>query len=659
MGGARWADRLATARRRGFVGRGAELSRFGALLADPDEPRVVYVHGPGGVGKTALLHQFAWLAEQAGRRRVWLDGREVQPDAEAVIGLLGSLEDDLVLLVDGVEGLDRLLREEVLPRLAAGAVVVLAGRDRPSARWRADPGWRELVEVMSLGNLAEAEGRKLLLDRGVAADDCGPALAFTRGHPLALALVADVAAQGRFSAAETPDLVKVLLRGLVDSVPSRQHRLALEGSALVLSVTEPLLAALLDQPDAADLFEWLRGLSIIEPGTRGLFPHDLVRDVLATELRWRDPAAHAALHERAAAYYRDQFYRADPQARGPLLLDFLYLHRDQSVLGPFLSAAPGGLDSRRLWASAPRAGEWPLLRAWVARHEGADSAALFDYWRSRQPEATSVVRDGQGTPVGCYVLLRVEQAGAADRGTDPALKGLPRALGPGECAAFVRFWLEDGAYQRAGEVQTFLTLQLSRACLALPGLAWTFLAFADPDVWADGCGYLDYQRIGAADFTVNGRTYGVYGHDWRTVPPLAWLSLLAQREDPAAAPALALDREEFARAVRDALRGLGHAEGLRDSPLTGSGLVPGGLGDSERVAALREAIADAAAELEASPRDRRAFRALHHTYLRPAATQQAAADLLGLPMSTYRRHLAEGVARLTDLLWQRARAGSG
>jgi hypothetical protein len=651
----RWGDRLATARRRGFVGREAELSRFEALLADPDEPRVVYVHGPGGIGKTALLHQFAWLAEQARRRRVWLDGPEVQPDAETVVGLLGSLEDDLVLLVDGVDGLDRLLREEVLPRLADGAVVVLTGRERPSAQWRTDPGWRELVEVMPLGNLAEAEGRKLLLDRGVAADDCGPALAFTRGHPLALALAADVAAQRPFSVADAPELVKALLRALVDSVPSPQHRLALEGSALVLRVTEPLLAALLDQPDVSGLFEWLRGLSIIEPGPRGLFPHDLVRNVLATELRWRDPAAHAALQGRAAAYYRDQFHWADPQTRAALLLDFLYLHRDRSVLGPFLNAVTGGLDSRQLWTSAPRTGEWPLLRDSVARHEGEDSAALFDYWRSRQPEATSVVRDGRGAPVGFYVLLDVEQTDAADRAADPALNGLPRDLGPGERATFVRFWLEGDAYQRVGAVQTFLTLQLSGTYLSSPGLAWTFLAFADPGFWADGCAYLDYHRIGTADFAVGGRTYGVYGHDWRTVPPLAWLSLLAQREDSAGAPAL--DREEFAQAVKDALRGLGRADGLRDSPLLNTGLVPGGLEESERAAALREAIADAAAELEASPRDRRAFRALHHTYLRPAATQQAAADLLDLPMSTFRRHLAGGVTCLTDLLWQRAESG--
>jgi hypothetical protein len=652
----RWADRLATARRQRFVGRTAELSRFRMLLAEPDEPRVVYVHGPGGVGKTALLHQFAWLAEQAGRRRVWVDGREVQPDAETVVGLLGSLEDDLVLLVDGVEGLDRLLREEVLPRLAADAVVVLTARDRPPVQWRADAGWRDLVEVMPLGNLAECEASKLLLDRGVSAEDCAPALAFTRGHPLALALVADVAPQRPFAVAEAPEVVKALLRSLVDAVPSPRHRLALEGSALVLSTTEPLLGALLDQPEAEDLFEWLRGLSIIEPGPRGLFPHDLVRDVLASELRWRDPPAYAALHRRAAAYYRGQFGRADPQARMELLLEFVYLHRDRSVLGPFLGSVSGALDSRQLWASAPHPDQWPLLRGWVARHEGEASAAIFDHWRSRQPEATSVVRDAQGRPVGCYVLLNVERADDADRAADPALAGLPGDLGPGECATFVRFWLEDDTYQQVGGVQTFLAVRLSRTYLTSPGLAWTFLAFADPDFWAEGCAYLDYRRIGAADFTVAGRTYGVYGHDWRAVPPLAWLSVLAAREDSAAGPAL--DREEFGHAVKDALRGLGRAEGLRGSPLLESGLVPAGLGDSERAAALRDAITGAAAEMEASPRDRRAFRALHHTYLRPAATQQAAADLLDLPMSTFRRHLAEGIERLAELLWQRAQPGS-
>jgi hypothetical protein len=67
---------------------------------------------------------------------------------------------------------------------------------------------------------------------------------------------------------------------------------------------------------------------------------------------------------------------------------------------------------------------------------------------------------------------------------------------------------------------------------------------------------------------------------------------------------------------------------------------------------VREAILAAAAVMERSPRDRRGYRALHHTYLQPAPTQAAAAELLDLPRTTYRRRLTAGIGRLTELLWQ-------
>jgi hypothetical protein len=69
----------------------------------------------------------------------------------------------------------------------------------------------------------------------------------------------------------------------------------------------------------------------------------------------------------------------------------------------------------------------------------------------------------------------------------------------------------------------------------------------------------------------------------------------------------------------------------------------------ERHAPLREGEP---AVLEASPHDRRAYRAVHRTYLQPAGTQAPAAELLDLPMSTFRRRLAAGLERLTALLWQ-------
>src|SRR4051812_13398462 len=65
------ADRLGTARQRAFVGRHAELAVVEEALSGC-RGAVVYVQGPGGVGKTTLLRRVAGLGQQAGRRVVWL-----------------------------------------------------------------------------------------------------------------------------------------------------------------------------------------------------------------------------------------------------------------------------------------------------------------------------------------------------------------------------------------------------------------------------------------------------------------------------------------------------------------------------------------------------------------------------------------------------------
>ncbi|MFC8381890.1 hypothetical protein [Nocardia sp. NPDC057272] len=51
-------------------------------------------------------------------------------------------------------------------------------------------------------------------------------------------------------------------------------------------------------------------------------------------------------------------------------------------------------------------------------------------------------------------------------------------------------------------------------------------------------------------------------------------------------------------------------------------------------------------------RGEKLYRVLDRTYLRPAPTQERAAELLGLPFSTYRRHLTQGIERVIAKMWQ-------
>ena len=691
----RMAQRLAERRRRDFVGRERELGLADSLLRARDNGAVLFVSGPGGVGKTTLLEQIGCLAAEAGRRVVRLDGRDLPPIGASVVAemaarlgvadradplaALGELP-GLAVLVDTAErltALDRWFRETLLPGLGADTVTVVAGREAPTVGWRTDPGWRGLVHHVRLDNLSQDDSATLLARRGVPPGQVTQALAFTHGHPLALALVADVLAQGAdpIPPPAMPDVLGTLVAALIDTVPSALHRRALDACAQVLTTTEPLLAALLDRSEVTEIFAWLRGLSIVEAGPRGLFPHDVARDVLGAELRWRHPEQYADIHRRAGAFYRERFYAVPSAEQQQVLVDYVFLHRDNPVLGPFVTGSTAaGLDLRSLVAGPAEPADRDLVLEMVGRHEGPESAALADYWLSRQPVSMSLVRGPVGEVLGLVGTLALPEVTAADRSRDPAvdrvcafLETRP-SLGPDETAGFFRFWMQREGYQDLGPVQLFITLHFVRYYLSTSGLAYSFVYYADPDLWADICAYADLARLAGADFTVGDRRYGIYWHDWRRRPPLAWLEVLGEREiarspldlgggppGDAAGPVLLPDGA-FADAVKAALAGLGRADGLRGSPLLGSALVdsrvPPGAGERQRCEVLLSRIREAAARLEASPRDRRGFRALHHTYLQPAPTQAAAAALLDLPTTTYRRHLTAGVARLTEILRQ-------
>ena len=197
--------------------------------------------------------------------------------------------------------------------------------------------------------------------------------------------------------------------------------------------------------------------------------------------------------------------------------------------------------------------------------------------------------------------------------------------------------------------------------LGTPNLAWDFLTLAEPERWDDYFAAADLPRAAGADFVVGGRRYGLFAHDFRRVPVDALLELVTERalaQDVTPSPPtvepplLVLSQPEFDDAVRQALRDLRRPDLLARNPLLRTRLVRDRAGDEEPGAATLEALVWAAVEtLREHPRDDKLWRAVERTYVRPAATQERAAAALGLPFSTYRRHLTQGVDRVVAWLW--------
>src|SRR5690606_11626529 len=98
---------------------------------------------------------------------------------------------------------------------------------------------------------------------------------------------------------------------------------------------EALLAACLGRERAAPAFAWLRELSFIEQGPHGLFPHDLAREVLEAELRWRDPLRFRELHEQVRGTIIQRIQESSGLAQQTAIFALLSLHRNNPFMRPF------------------------------------------------------------------------------------------------------------------------------------------------------------------------------------------------------------------------------------------------------------------------------------------------------------------------------------
>ncbi|WP_146246399.1 AAA family ATPase [Actinoplanes xinjiangensis] len=669
------AARLAERRRSAFVGRDRESAVFrAALRQERGAPSTLFVHGMGGIGKSTLVRRFADEAEAAGRTVVLVDGRYIDPSPDGFRTQTKEAFDDdhAVLLIDAFEhcqGLEHWLRDHFLPTLPERTVIVLAGRCPPSRDWTTDVAWTGSLAVMSLEPLDEQAALDLLSRRGADDSTSREILAFTGGHPLALSLAGVLAAAGppgRTPWTPGPDVLTALLNHLVGDLPSDRHRLALETAAHNYTTTEDLLGAVVGRQHAAALFAWLRDLPFAEPGRNGLTVHELVSEVLDRDLRWRDPQGYEQMHNAGVRHLIDRARNADPHnvLSATRALCHLKWH------GPAKRYFPTTRQDGDVYESPLQ----PEDHAFVVQHlEEAESPAearVARHWLTHRPADFWIYRSTHDdAPVGFLLWLRLTDAGqhaTADPVTAACWKWSERS-GPvahGQQIMILRFAVSRGPSGRARSMNgsvpgADLAMQqrVIRSWLREQAVACSFVATADARVWTPLMrmdGHLPFAEVTLPP----GRPFTLYGHDWRRQGLDVWLqqALALHEADPAgtatAVNSSSLDRDAFDQAVREALRHLHDPIALSASPLLQLCGAPDAAG-ADRIEALRQMLTSAVAEMLDEPRHARQHRSLAVTYLEQPRTQEAAAHRLGLPLGTYRRHLARGVQRLSDHLWQR------
>jgi LuxR family transcriptional regulator, maltose regulon positive regulatory protein len=331
--------------RPGIVSRLSLLDR----LADADEPLISVVASPG-YGKTTLLAQWArtvsprvaWVTcDHADNDPVVLLSsiavaiNRIQPIDPAVfpalisanaaitfvprfVSAIAHLELPIAVVLDNLETVtnrdcQNLIAELVLRR-PPGWRFAFGSRKAPPlpvARLRVEG---EIIEI-GADDLAmdAAEAASLLKGAGAEPDAARIAglIEVTEGWPAglylaALALRAGKADVGVEFAADDRFVEEYLRSELLDQA-SESDVVFLTRTSILDSMSGPLCDAVLDRTGSADLLEDLeaRNLLVIplDHSRHWYRYHHLLRDLLQSELRRREPDQIAALHGRAAEWY--------------------------------------------------------------------------------------------------------------------------------------------------------------------------------------------------------------------------------------------------------------------------------------------------------------------------------------------------------------------
>ncbi len=624
-------QQIRDARLRTFQGRATELA---ALRDAAGAFTVAYVHGPAGIGKSTLLHRFG---AEAGRPVV-----TVRPGGEAPADLPREASVVLVDDLDRTQQPAHWIRHVLLPALPAGSLVVVASRQPPPVDWYTDPGWSDLLLPLPLAPFTGAESDLLLRAHGVPGTRREAVARVCGGNPLALRIAARLVTTG---AARDEDLGRELALALssrlVGAYPSVAHREALEVCALAATTNETLVRAMLPGADTDALFAWLRRLPFVTAGPRGLSPSDVVRQVVEADLRWRDPDRFTDLNDRLVGLLIGRARSAAGDAVPPAVADVLFAQRsDRTVLPGSADLGAAGLRERP-YRPEDRAELVELAR----RVQGAGTARLVEFWLDRQPAGFQVLRRRNDSRIVAFVgqwdLVRPT---AEELREDPVVAaawnhvrrhGEPRS---GELLNLVRFLVDDACPARPSDVTALLQARVATPLIRDDRIAWSVVVCPDADHWP---ARLARTHTGAGPRPV------VVGE--RPYPIVA--ARRGGHGDTAQARVATWERADFEQEVRQTLRSWRRPDQFADSGLLRSRMVAEA-GHDDAVTGLRQLLTAALDTLAGDPRQAKYHRVVVTTYLNGAPTQEAAAERLDLPFSTYRRHLNRGLDELCTLLWK-------
>ena len=431
MAAATIADLIRQGRRITLAGRDAELGLVRQVTA-PGGPVVVYVHGPAGMGKTALISALDACLEDEGVRRLHIAAGAVEPTPTAILMALGRVldhkagtvaelaaalansKDFTVVMIDDVDTW-RLaaswLREDLLPTLPASTRFVLAGTVPPPPAWSI--GYGQYFLDIKLGALPRAESDAAVAAAGLSAEIAERIWRLSGGHPLGLRMAIHAARTGSLGTArDAGELANAILRAIGDS----DLRRAVEACAIVRRANRALMSAILEteEPIPLSLLEAVEALPFATRDAEGIYIAEPVRRAIVEWMSGVEAERYQRWRKTAADWIVSHLRAAGRSGRWRHMADLLHLLEQPSLRNAFFPP-----EEEAPPVEPARAQDFNQIFEIAELRNGPDERARIEVWAQCLPHRFSVARGSEGEVLAFYLFARQDDPHSGLGAIDP------------------------------------------------------------------------------------------------------------------------------------------------------------------------------------------------------------------------------------------------